>query len=368
MAIGLHQGLRGLSLIELLIGMALSLLAIIAIYQVLSVWDARRRTITSGSSAQISGSIGITEMERDLQLSGMGFGNASTATIGCTVNAYNSTFGSPGTFSFVFVPVQIADGAGGLPDTVRVLYGNSAYVVSIQKVNASSDTTKTLQYRTGFNRGDLVVVAGNTPRDCGMFEVTGAVAADTVSIEHGTASYTSFYGAGSVTPTMNSGVAGPSYPNGGEIYNLGQGAQRTEWTVAAGVLRRVNTLRSTTLMEVAEGVVDLQAQYGIDGSGTGGTAANGRIEDDEWRVTLPTPVDWTKVLAVRVAVLARGSQLEKELVTPAAPTWAGGNFTMFNVDGSTGTTAVIANDWRRYRYRVYESMVPLRNMIWGATS
>jgi type IV pilus assembly protein PilW len=370
---GRHQDARGLSLIELLIGMALSLLAIIAIYQVLSVWDSRRRTITAGSSAQISGSIGITEIERDLQLSGMGFGNASAQTIGCTVGGYNSTFASPGTFTFVFTPVQIVDGASGAPDVINVLYGNSAYVVSIQKVNTSTDTTKTLQYRTGFNAGDLVVVAGNTPRNCTLFEVTGNLATDTVTIQHGTASYTSFYGAGSVTPTMNSAIAGVSYPDGAEIYNLGLGAQRTQWAVTSGVLTRVNTLRSTTTTEVTEGVVNLQAQYGVDGSD--GSALNGRIEEAEWTNTQPT--DWTKLLAVRIAVLARSSQLEKDIVSPAdasdatllnSPVWAGGKFKMLNLDGSAGATAAPANDWHHYRYRVYETMVPMRNMIWGATS
>jgi type IV pilus assembly protein PilW len=30
------------------------------------------------------------------------------------------------------------------------------------------------------------------------------------------------------------------------------------------------------------------------------------------------------------------------------------------VDGDTA-----ANNWRNYRYRVYDTVVPLRNMIWG---
>jgi len=360
----LHRGMQGLSLIELLVGMALSLMAVVAIYQVLAVWDGRRRSITAGSSAQVSGSIGIEEIERDLQLSGMGFGNASAVTIGCTVAAYNSVLATP-TFNFVFAPVLITDGASGAPDVVRVLYGNSAFVVNIQKVNASTSTNKTLQYRTGFNAGDLVVVAGNTPRACSLFEVTGNTAADTVSIEHGTAAYTNFYSATSVTPTLNSGVAGTAFPDGGEIYNLGPGAQLTQWAVtSAGVLTRTNLLRDTTVSEVTEGVVNLQAQYGVD------TNNNGRIDTGEWTNTQPT--DWTKVLAVRIAVLARSSQLEKDNVTPRAspPTWAGGSFTMLNLDGSAGTAApaAIADDWTRYRYRVYETMVPLRNMIWGKTS
>jgi type IV pilus assembly protein PilW len=45
---------------------------------------------------------------------------------------------------------------------------------------------------------------------------------------------------------------------------------------------------------------------------------------------------------------------------------------MFNLDGSAGTaspTSTLTSDsWKRYRYRVYETVVPMRNMIWGATS
>jgi type IV pilus assembly protein PilW len=41
---------------------------------------------------------------------------------------------------------------------------------------------------------------------------------------------------------------------------------------------------------------------------------------------------------------------------------------MLNLDGTVGATAVLANDWKRYRYKVYETLVPLRNMMWGATS
>ena len=367
-----RHGVRGLSLIELMVGMALALLAIVAIYQVLSVWDARKRTITSGSSAQISGGIGIFELERDLQLSGGGFGNVSAATIGCTVNAYNSTFDTPA-FSFTLVPVEIVQGASGAPDTVRVLYGNSAFISSIQKLQSSSqvNNTKTLQYRAGFNAGDLMVVAGNSPRNCELFEVTGNSVADTVTVTHGTASYTNFYTAASKTPTMNPAVGGTAFTDG-EVYNLGPNPQRTVWSISGtNGLTRTNSIAvdsTEPATEVTEGVVNLQAEYGVDGSD--GSALNGRIEAAE-RITT-TPTDWTKVLAVRVAVLARSSQLELQDVTTTAPVWQGGTFIMFNLDGSVGSatpTSTLASDsWKRYRYRVYETVVPMRNMIWGATS
>jgi type IV pilus assembly protein PilW len=60
-------------------------------------------------------------------------------------------------------------------------------------------------------------------------------------------------------------------------------------------------------------------------------------------------------------------------VTPSAPHWASGSiaFAMRNVDNTedSGASAIngvaAANNWRNYRYRVYDTVVPLRNMIWG---
>jgi len=74
----------------------------------------------------------------------------------------------------------------------------------------------------------------------------------------------------------------------------------------------------------------------------------------------PTAADWSRVLAVRVALLARGKIKEKRdpatntcTTTTAAPTWGGG-------------TAFIINtpDWGCYHYRVFETTIPLRNVIW----
>ncbi len=41
---------------------------------------------------------------------------------------------------------------------------------------------------------------------------------------------------------------------------------------------------------------------------------------------------------------------------------------MTNVDGTPdafGAANPDPNNWRYYRYRVYERVIPLRNMIWG---
>jgi type IV pilus assembly protein PilW len=88
---------------------------------------------------------------------------------------------------------------------------------------------------------------------------------------------------------------------------------------------------------------------------------------DTWNATLPAnEVQWMQVRAVRIALLARSAKFEKTAVTadciaptnpPNSPYWSGGCFAM--TDLADGT------DWHFYRYRTYETVVPLRNMIWS---
>jgi len=75
------------------------------------------------------------------------------------------------------------------------------------------------------------------------------------------------------------------------------------------------------------------------------------------------------VRAIRVALLARSRQFERNPVTTTAPVWARGAFVMTNLDGSAQATSPAnpADNWRNYRYRVYEKVIPLRNMIWGTS-
>jgi type IV pilus assembly protein PilW len=86
------------------------------------------------------------------------------------------------------------------------------------------------------------------------------------------------------------------------------------------------------------------------------------------------------VRAVRVALLARSAHWDQTACSPN-PQWTSGasgalaltNFAMTNVDGTAPSAADLAcietppspNNWRRYRYSVYETVIPLRNMIWG---
>jgi type IV pilus assembly protein PilW len=54
-----------------------------------------------------------------------------------------------------------------------------------------------------------------------------------------------------------------------------------------------------------------------------------------------------------------------------APVYFGGAFTMIDVNGggadsfAGSPTTADPNNWRYYRYRVYERVIPLKNMLWA---
>jgi type IV pilus assembly protein PilW len=111
---------------------------------------------------------------------------------------------------------------------------------------------------------------------------------------------------------------------------------------------------------VANNVVSLRAEYGRDTSAPmNGTA-------DVFDQTAPTTnCAWARTSAVRLALVARSAQFEKENVTLAAPQWQGtGSATPVLLNVSQNPDGSANALWQRYRYRVFETLVPLRNVAW----
>ncbi len=349
----------GFSLVEIMVAVAIALIGIVVIFQVMSLWEERKRTTSSGSDAQVAGAIAMFNIDRDLRLAGMGFGTSTY--LGCTVSAYDTQRSTPA-FTFSLYPIQIVDGASGAPDAVRVLYGASTTVVAGQTFTTSTAISKKTSGRAGFNPGDLVLVAGNSPANCALVEITGNSNGDSLTIDHAQGAYVNYLGQ-SVTARYNDPVGTGGTFSSGVLFDFGPanlavgttGVDSPRWNTweiqTNNTLVWTDSLHATSSFSVAEGIVDLQAQYGIDANN------DKMVDSSEWTVT--TPADWTKVRAIRVAILARSQQYEKTAVTANAPTWAGGAFVMSNLADGTS--------WQNYRYRVYEKVIPLRNMIWGTS-
>jgi type IV pilus assembly protein PilW len=386
---------RGFTLVEVLVGVGIGIVGIMVMFRMVALFDGHNRSAIAGSDTQVSGTLAMFSLERDLKQAGMGFGNADAPYLGCA-NVTAQRNGTPITIP-LFVPVRIVPGGGGAPDQIEVLYGDSSFYGGNApapdpalpagvlrrdlQFKTSTATTKTLERRGMFRAGDLAIVAGNeipaTPGSatCHLIEITGTGNPDNLTIDHGLGNYVSFYS------TTASGVAKFNPPGGtggvftsGRIYNLGPNPTRNIWQIRAdGTLTRSDALQLGPAIDVAERVVNMKAEYGVD--------TNADRIPDTW--TTVAPADWTTVLAIRTALLVRSRQFEKSIdpqtnlpfaVTPTAqnPCWAdcaGAHvFVMTNVDGTAdifNNTTPDPNNWRYYRYRVYERTVPIRNMLWG---
>jgi len=356
---------RGLSLVEILVGVLIGMIGIVVIFQVLAVAEAQKRNTTHGADAQSSGAIGLFAMQEDVQLGGYGLGMAGDQQIGCMVDAYNND-APVKDVDFALVPVEIVQGAGGAPDQIRVLYGNSPLFVATRTFTASTGTTKTMDSagRAGFAIGDKVVfVAEGAAPTCMLQQITDRPAGDLLRVDH----------AQGGNPVNQGSVAASFGASSGFAYNLGAAPRRNVWSISN---RRLVVADATfgvgTVIDMSDGIVDLQAEYGVDANG------NNFIEDSEWTTATPAGLAWRNLRAIRVALLARSDQWDRTACSPN-PQWTSGaggvlalsNFVMTSADGTADGFAGCTenppspNNWRRYRYSVYETVIPLRNMIWG---
>lgn len=366
---------RGVSLVELMVGVAIGLIGVVAIFQAVSVWTKHTQTTSSGGDAQVAGTLALFNIERDLKLAGHGFGRAASPIMGCNVQTT-----VPGVINLR--PVEIvASGPVGSPDTINVFYGDSSFFVDEGIFINSTATTKKLPRRGGYRPGDRAVVAGvvaaSAPPACQLIEITD----DTDPngwVAHNVGPYVSFYGAASAAGALNT-ASSPAFGTG-KIYNLGPAPRYDVWRIDnnRGVLSQSDLISGAPAAQIAEGVINMKAEYGYDTNG------DGKIANAEWVAVLPVGADWTRVLAIRVAVLVRSRQFERNgdpaasgtaAITPsiANPRYfaipgPAKNFLMTNVDGGAdgfGDANADPNNWRYYRYRVYERVIPLRNMLWG---
>lgn len=366
-------------MIELMVGVVIGLIGIVIISQMYVVSEDRKRSATGASDTQVAGNLAIFSIERAARMAGYGLSN--TRLLNCTTVAYNSARSTPA-FTFVIRPAWIEDGAAGAADQITFMASGGSGVATLEG-NAFNGTSASgaafpLQSVAGFIVGSLVIAA-ETGLNCTLAEV-GGIPAGTNTLTQTGGTYN------------NPGGSGVAYTGSAFLFNVGfkayDGAnpQRTPFTVQR--FRIVNeALRAETLIPyasaqdsdadnfadyvIANGVVQMQALYGMDDGVNTATASPNRflvtnavyaaddgIVDNFVTATPASAAEWRRMKVVRVAFLIRIGKLERDQVTTTAPTWNDGlsSFTMANAADGT--------DWRNYRYRVYEVDIPMRNVLW----
>ena len=348
---------RGVTLVELLVAMVISLIAVTAIFQVFSVFEGQKRTTMGGGEAQTNGALALFTLEREMRQSG--YGVNSPDYLGCNTLAHDELTGTD--FTLTLAPVQIIQGAGEAPDTLTVLYGNGNLLpqsVNLIQTMANDQSPYRVTNRFGFQEGDVVILA-ETGLNCSVGQANNlpAVAGQLDMVLHASGNYTD-PNTGLVMPTRYNkpGGLGVTYTFNAKVFNLGQRPSYNIYTVQNGQLavQQMLSAPSTAPTMIYEGIVQLQAQYGRDTNGDG-------IIDVFDEFVPVTAGDWATILAVRIGIVARSGLYEKTEVSPAT-------IKLWN-DSATAPTTVgpvwtLTTDERHYRYKVFQTVVPVRNMIW----
>ena len=119
-----------------------------------------------------------------------------------------------------------------------------------------------------------------------------------------------------------------------------------------------------TSQAIADGVVQLNALYGVAAAGAPGVLANWASPGDpgyDIATVMTTPLIMQSIVAVRVAVVVRGEYYDKNPVSPATLKIFSG---YTNAAGTSLSQNINLNAAaQHYRYRIFEFTVPLRNML-----
>lgn len=341
----------GFGLIEVLVAMAIGLIGMLAIMQAFAMNERYKENTIGASGAQANGSIALFTVERDVRMAGYGLSHAPALGCGPVQYYFSGQYsGGGGLPQLLLVPILIEQGAAGASDVITTLSSSNDYRLTLATINqdlpsASVDVRAT--NGVGFAVGDLAVaVQGAT---CALMQITNIP---------DPANHYQRVGNGTYNPPGASAL--PGFTVGAQILSLGR-PQLRRYALANNNLTVQDwdmRLTGAAPTVIVDEVYSLQAEYGLDDGGGGGTAGD-NIIDTYTTVTPATAMGWQQLQAIRLGVLARGSferpaaNGDCTAITAAnMPTWAGGAFD------------IPAGPDRCYRYRVFETTVPVRNMIW----
>lgn len=382
---------RGFSLVELMVALVIGMLALMFATRIVLTGEQNKQASLGGSDAMQNGMLALFSITSDVNQAGFGINDKLLA--GCNTFfidssgyqlAQTTVNGAPSTP----LAAAVIQSNGTAPDQLSLysgasLTGTGSMVISQHAgglINVAS-----IPY--GFAQNDVIVATNTAVGDgnrCAISQITSDPAAlapppaqQSLRID-GTGRFTS------------GGLFGATFTaNASRVFNLGPANQLAfhTWSVDKGFLRlRATEMAGASLIPqaVVDNVVSLKAQYGFDMRTGIAFQPNAGMVIGRWSPTMVDAdgngtignrTDYQHIAALRVAVVARSKTPEKPdsaglcsatTVLPkvfAAESPPGVAPVPINVD------VAVANDpiaWQCYRYRVFETIVPLRNAGWRA--
>jgi type IV pilus assembly protein PilW len=392
-----------MTLVELMVAVTIGLGITLAITSVMIASENHRRVTTSTNDAQQTGTFSYYALDKVIRGAGSAIAESAlpsdVGVLGCHLNAVTPLAGAifPRLTAFPQPFAGFLGGAaGGLnvaplligqnqsqggSDVLMVMGGSgSAGGVSRQITGGGNATAATLDNTVGLGAGDLVLVSQSGTPDCLLEQVDNITPPASPTLNFGGAAV--YYTAAAGPTTLASLVANTSTyvtPLGNASANNIQfllfGVDSNNTLVSYDLLRNLQIVGLSggdAVQSIADGVISMNALYGLDTDGDGKQdtwAAPGPPTDATWDINtvINSQTKIKQIVSVRIALVVRGEYYDKNNNKAVSqPT-----ITIFNglKNGLNGAGVSLAQNVnltaldQQFRYRVFEFTVPLRNML-----
>ncbi len=381
---------RGAGIIETMVGILIGMIVVAVVYNVLVLAEGYKRSTIGVADAQVTGQLTQYILGRELANGGAALMMGAPDLINCS------------DWRLRPLPVMVTAGASAnQSDQLLVFYSTSPRVVHPVWFSGIVNTPNPLAVDSpnGFKVGDWVI-ATNRSANCSLANVTG------IAPYSGTL--------GPYPPADENGKVALAYTPASafnfnadsRVINLGQRMMRIRYLVdwdptAVPALRGKAQLTSQSVnwqdpgaplpvVPLAQNIVLMKVQYGVDtdaddlldcwtsaiaASPCGGVDFSGPTDAAALggggafanAATLPQV---RSIKAVRVAIVVRSEHQERQDALSAS--LVGQTAWLFNCAANDATCQgriqidnTVLEDYSRYR--IYETVIPLRNSIWNNT-
>lgn len=358
----------GLSLVEMMVGMVVGLLATLVIMQAFSAFEGQRRSTTGTADAQTNGSLALMNIQRDLQAAGFGlsFPLADTENNLFKCDPLPAAYdpdNNPGTDNSIesIFPIEIHNGADNSSDVLVARTSTKrigAVALSVKQV--LDDSHVIVKPQVGCDVGDIVLLSKGI--DCAMNRIIELDDSVTNQL--------------TVTLDDSVGLVKDTSPlkQGARLTCMGKWLPIDDRELVESRYEVVDNQLLRNGTPLIDEIVMLQAQYGITATVDSNQVTQWVDPVDQWSAA---NLAWNRdnrnrIRAVRVAVVARNGKREQEIVTKECETFQGvvnNGPCAWDDEGYDASPMIdlstVDADWAYYRFRSFDTIVPLRNMLWS---
>jgi type IV pilus assembly protein PilW len=385
---------RGFSLIDLMVGLAVGLIVTFVVLSTFATITFQRRTTVSANDAKESGQFALNTVERVAKLAGSGlFYNGQLICSSLNVYYNNTTIsnGAP------LAPVKIVDGGSTGSDSITVAYANAVGGISVSHLVDNMPNTSanfTVGNKGNLANGELAIIGvPGSNRPCTLFQVTGfppgggncnGITSSCLNVQHNSGQSAPYnpanpnvaftdaprYGYQDASPIIGPAVISRFGNFNHDTYEV-MCDSLVSHSVSATASCTTSPLVFSNAAPLVSNIVMLKAQYGITASAGSDVVSNWVNATGIWQN--PAFSDLPRIKAIRIVVVSRSAEPAASAVSNAC--------TNANSIVNTGPCSfqdaespvidlsnipvMSGRTWQNYRYRVYQSVIPLRNVLWS---